>query len=523
MAGDLFVSSATPGKWGQACTGMSNYVLGGRAKRALSGLLVCERQLHGRASAMERSQLTSQDFARILRSRWKTIVGTIAIALLCAAAYSLLATRQYEAKTRLFVSTTADGNATQTNDGGLFAQKRVLSYTQLLTGGILAQRTIDKLNLDMTANQLIKEITAEAPTDTVLIDVTVMDPSPTRARDIANTLSDEFVLMAAGLETPSGGLRPNAQVIVQQRADTPDGPVSPKKKQALVIALALGVLLGIVLAVARDRFDRTVNSSPAAEKATGVGVVAEIPFEAPRSKKPLISFDSDHSPIAEAFRELRLNLRFLEVAEGPRVLVVASPMPGEGRTTTAINLALALAEADYNVVVVDGDLRRPRVASYLGLADQVGLSTVLSGAATVGEALRETSFPRVTALTSGAVPASPAELLESQAAKDVLAELGRNFDYVIVDSPPTLVTDAAILAANSQGVLVLARCGHTKRQQLTNGAAVLKRGGAPLLGVILTMAPAKKRSPIEDSLYGTAAQQDPLSQDGHRRRGSRKK
>lgn len=463
--------------------------------------------------------MTSQDFARILRSRWKTVIATIVIAVLCAIAYAFLATPQYEAKTRLFVTTTADGNATQTNDGGLFAQRRVLSYTQLLTGGLLAQRTIDKLNLDMTANDLIKEVTAEAPTDTVLIDVTVTDSSPTRARDIANTMSDEFVSMAAGLETPAGGLRPNAQVIVQDRAATPDGPVSPKKKQAFTIALALGVLLGIVIAIVRDHLDRKLRRPESVEKATGVGVLTEIPLAAQR---PLISFDTDHSATAEAFRELRLNLRFLEVADGPRVLVVASPMPGEGRTTTAVNLALALAEADYNVVVVDGDLRRPRVASYLGVDDQVGLSTVLSGGTPLSEALRTTSFPRLTALTAGAVPASPTELLESQAAKDVLDELGRNFDYVIIDTPPTLVTDAAILAAGSQGVLVIARYGHTKRQKLADAAELLKRAGAPLLGAVITMTPAKKRASVANGLYGAAAQQDSPQQGGRRRRDSPK-
>lgn len=466
---------------------------------------------------MEGAQLTSQDFARIVRNRWKSIIATIVIAVLCAIAYSLLATPQYEAKTRLFVATTADGNATQTNDGGLFAQRRVLSYTQLLVGGILAQRTIDKLNLDMTANQLIKEITAEAPTDTVLIDVTVTDSSPTRARDIANTLSDEFVSMAAALETPAGGLRPNAQVIIQQRADVPDGPVSPKKKQALAIALALGVVLGIVIAIARDRLDRRLRTPEAVEKTTGVGVLAEIPLQTQRRNQPLISFDSDHSPIAEAFRELRLSLRFLEIADGPRVLVIASSMPDEGRTTTAINLALALAETDSNVVVVDGDLRRPRVASYLGVDGQVGLSTVLSGQTALGEALRETSFPRVTVLPSGAVPSNPTELLESQATKDVLAELGRTFDHVIVDSPSTLVNDAAILAANAQGVLLIARYGQTKRAGLSRAANTLRRAGAPLLGAVLTMTPAKKRSAVEESYYGTAGQHDSPAP-GRRRR-----
>jgi capsular exopolysaccharide synthesis family protein len=459
----------------------------------------------------EGSQLTVQDFAQILRTRWKIICGAIVVAVLVALAYSLLVTPKYEASTRLFVSTTSDGTNTQTNDGGLFAQRRVLSYTQLLMGGILAQRTIDKLGLDMTAAELQREITATAPTDTVLIDVAVLDPSPTRARDIANTLSDQFVVMAAGLETPDLGARPNARVIVQQRADIPDIPVGPKKAIDLAIAVVLGALIGLVIAIVRHRLDDSIKSPATIEKVTGVGLIGDIPAEAQRGKEPLIAFGSDRSTIADAFRELRINLQFLEVGDGPRVLLVASSMPDEGRTTTAINLSLALAEADYHVVVVDGDLRRPQVASCFDLTGEVGLSTVLAGASGLQEALQETRFPRLTALTSGAIPPNPTELLGSQATKDVLSELSRQFDYVIVDSPSLLVTDAALLAGSSQGVLLIARFGHARRKELTPAIDALRRAGAPLLGAVLTMTPTKKRKPV-DGYYGKAESALPAAQ-----------
>jgi capsular exopolysaccharide synthesis family protein len=472
----------------------------------------------------EGSHLTVHDFAQIFRTRWKVIWGTIAIAILGALAYSSLATAQYQASTRLFVSTTSDGTNTEANDGGLFAQSRVLSYTKLLTGGILAQRTIDKLGLDMSATELQQEVTASSPTGTVLIDVDVVDPSPVRARDIANALSDEFVVMAAGLETPDLGARPNAQVLVQQRADIPGTPVGPKKARNLAIAAVLGALIGLFIAIIRYRIDDSIKSSEAIEKATGVGLVADIPFEARRRKEPLISFESDQSTIADAFRELRINLQFLEVGDGPRVLLVASSMPDEGRTTTAINLSLALAEADYNVVLVDGDLRRPQVASCFDLVGEAGLSTVLTDVSTLQDALVETRFPRLTALASGAIPRNPTELLGSQTAKDILTELGRQFDYVIVDTPSLLVTDAAILSGNSQGVLLIARYGQTRRKQLAPAVDTLRRAGAPLLGAVLTMTPAKKRNSV-DGYYGSANNTHPDSplEGGRGRRGWHKK
>ena len=359
-------------------------------------------------------------------------------------------------------------------------------------GETLAQRTIDKLGLDMSAEELRENVKASAKPDTVLINVEVLDESPVRARDIANALSDEFVVMVRELETPEDGARPDARVVVEQRASIPDHPVIPKTARNIAIGLALGVLLGIGLAVLRDLLDNTVKDRETLEEITGVGLVGSIPLDKERRKKPAISFDSDNSAIAEAFRKLRTNLQFLAVDNPPRVIVVTSSMPSEGKSTTAINIALALAEAEHNVVLVDGDMRRPKLDKYLDLVGSVGFSTVLSGRASLDEVLQKTRFPGLTVLTSGAVPPNPSELLGSLAAKKVLSELRAHFDYVIVDSSPLLaVTDAAILAADADGVLIMARFGQTKREQLAHAVGNLKDVGAPLLGAVFTMTPAR--------------------------------
>jgi capsular exopolysaccharide synthesis family protein len=432
--------------------------------------------------------LNLQDFVRVLRTRWVIICATIAVAILGAVAYTLLTTPQYQASTRLFVSTTGGASPGEIYEGNLFSQERVISYTKLLTGETLAQRTIDKLHLGMSANTLRKKVKANATPSTVLIDVSVLDPSPVQARDLANALSDEFVAMVSELETPQEGDRPDARVVVEQHASLPTDPVIPRTTLNLTIGVALGVLLGIVLAILRDWFDNTVKNRQMLEEITDAGLIATIPFDKGRRKEPAISFATDRSGIAEAFRELRTNLQFLEVDNPPRVLVVTSALPGEGKTTTAINIALALAEADHNVVLIDGDMRRPKVDKYLDLIGSVGFSTVLTGRASVPEVLQKTRFPGLTVLTSGSMPPNPSELLATKAAQKVLSELRASFDYVIVDSSPLLaVTDAAILAAASDGVLLIARFGETKCDQLAHGVGNLKNVGARLLGAIFTM------------------------------------
>ena len=371
--------------------------------------------------------MSLQDFLKLLRTRWVTVCVTILVAVLGAVVITLLTTPLYQASTRLFVSAKAGASVTEMYQGNLFSQQRVLSYAQLLMGETLAQRTIDKLGLDMAPAALQENVKATARPDTVLIDVAVLDESPVRARDIADALSDEFVVMVRELETPEDGSTPDARVVVEQRASIPAHPVVPKTARNIAVGLAMGLALGLGLAVLRDLVDNTVKDREALEEITGAGLVGSIPLDKERRNNPAISFGTDNSAIAEAFRKLRTNLQFLAVDNPPRVIVVTSSMPNEGKTTTAINIALALAEADHNVLLVDGDMRRPMLDKYLDVVGRVGFSTVLSGRASLSDALQKTRFPRLTVLTSGAVPPNPSELLGSLAAQKVLGEMRAQF------------------------------------------------------------------------------------------------
>jgi capsular exopolysaccharide synthesis family protein len=432
------------------------------------------------------------DLMKLIRARWITIAVTTLVSLLAAVVFSLMTTPMYEASTRLYVSTSAGSSATDLYQANRLSQDRVLSYTELLKGETLAQRTIDKLQLDETATGLQSRVTATAKRSTVLISVEVLDASPVRARDIANALSDEFVVMVRELETPRPGAQPDARVVVEQRASIPQAPVIPRTSRNIAAGLALGALLGTGLALVRDLLDNTTKDREVVESITGAGLVGIIPADKEIRNKPAISFDRDNSAIAEAFRKLRTNLQFLEVDNPPRVIVVTSSAPAEGKSTTAINIALALAESDHSVVLVDGDMRRPSLHKYLDLVGAVGFSTVLSGGASLSEVLQDTKYPRLTVLAAGTSPPNPSELLGSMAAKRLLSELREKFDYVIVDSAPLLaVTDAAILATKADGALIITRFGKTKRDQLAHTARTVEDVGAKLLGVIMTMMPIR--------------------------------
>ena len=433
-----------------------------------------------------------QQFIKVLRTRWMIVLSAALVTTLSVVGYTLTQTPLYQASTRLFVSTSAGSTMSDLYNGNRLSQERVLSYTQLIMGETLAQRTIDRLGLNMGAAALKSKVSAKSQPETVLIDVFVRDASPVQARDIANALSDEFVLMARELETPIAGARPDARVVVEQRASIPSVPVVPKKTRNFAVGILLGTMLGVGLAVLRDMLDNTVKSQETLEEITGAGVVGFIPFDKKLKESPAISFESDNSGTAEAFRKLRTNLQFLAVDNPPRLIVVTSTSPGEGKTTTAINIALALAEADHNVALIDGDLRRPRLAPHLGMVGSVGLSNVLSGAAGLDDVLQKTKFPRLSLLASGPIPPNPSELLGSMATKKLLSELRTQFDYVIIDSAPLLaVTDSAILATEADGAIMVVRSGITKRDQVAHAIGMLRDVGAPVLGAVLSQMPAR--------------------------------
>ena len=450
------------------------------------------------------------DYLRILQARWKIVAVTTVVAVLAALGASLLTTPQYEAKTRLFVSTASGASVQEIYQGNLFSQQRVTSYTELLGGTTLAQRTLDKLGAsDMSAVDLAGKVTASSTPDTVLIDTAVTDESPERARDLANALSDEFVVMARELETPEDGGPPTARVVVEQYAATPSTPVTPKTTRNVALGLAVGLLLGIALAVLRDRLDNTIKDRTAIEDIAGTGVVGVIPLDKARHEDPAIVFAEANSGDAEAYREMRTNLQFLEVDNPPRAIVITSSLPSEGKTTTALNTALVLAEAGHSVVLVEADLRRPRVTKYLGTLGDAGLSTVLANQATLEDVLQPTRFDGMWVLAAGGLPPNPSELLGSAHAREVIEDLRSRFDYVIIDAPPLLpVTDAAILTNIADGALLIARYGKTTREQFARAVGNLRAVNAPVLGTILALTPTKGRGTAYEYRYYYSTDKD---------------
>jgi capsular exopolysaccharide synthesis family protein len=297
-------------------------------------------------------------------------------------------------------------------------------------------------------------------------------------------------------------------------------PVSPNLIKNVATSLLAGLLLGLAAAFVASRLDHTIRSIESVE-GLGIAVLGVIPSlgrkdspaKADAQSRPqpvgpaatreeLIVFDQPMSPAAETFRMIRTNLTFMSPDDPLRSLVITSALPFEGKTTIASNLAISLAQFGRSVLLVDSDLRRPRLHRVFEVDNDIGLTTLIQGGAPFDAAVRRTKIDGLSVLTSGPIPTNPSELLHSVTFGRVKEELLQRFDYVLFDSPPMgAVTDAAILARQVDGVLLVVRAGNSTLHAVSGARKQLDSVSAHLLGAVLNNADLR----IKGYGYGAGA------------------
>jgi capsular exopolysaccharide synthesis family protein len=460
-----------------------------------------------------------RDYVRILRSRWRLILLCTLLAVAAAAAATATATRQYQAQSQLFVSTADVATASTLSQGGQFAQQRVKSYADIVNSPLVTGPVVQQLGLDTTAADLAKQVTATAPLDTVLINVSVRDRSPQRAQQIADAVADRFTQVAATLETSASSQASPVKVSVVRRAELPLAPVSPRPTLNLALGLLVGLAVGVGAAVLRETLDTSLKGIDEVQQELGLPTLGTIAFDPETAKHPLIVHASPRSTRAEAFRQLRTNLQFIDIDKPPRSILVTSSVPQEGKSTSVCNLAIALTEAGARVALVEGDLRRPRIAEYLGVEGAAGLTDVLVGRADLDDVLQPWGNGALLVLPSGPIPPNPSELLGSQHMDALVRQLENEVDLVLIDAPPLLpVTDAAVMSTLVTGAIIVVRAGKTTRDQARRALDSLHGVGAHVYGVVLNMVPTKGPDAYRYGYYGYGyAAQERARNGGHRK------
>ncbi len=306
----------------------------------------------------------------------------------------------------------------------------------------------------------------------------------------------------------SAGLRSNNFRIVDL-ARPPAAPAEPNVPRNFGFALALGISTSIGLAFLLEGLDSTVRTPEQAQMLSGLPSLGMIPLgsqsDNPQGTKTLMSNSGSReyvelvtqgrpqSQMAESYRALRTSLLLSSLGAPPKVILVTSALPQEGKTTTSMNTAIVLAQKGSKVLIIDADLRRPSIHKALGMGPRTGLSNVLTGSASLSQAvIQSTLLPSLYVLPAGTPPPNPAELLASSYMREVLQELREQYDHIVIDTPPTLsVTDAVIMATNADTVILVIRSGQTTKQALRRARDLLVRVNAKVAGVLLNAADLK--------------------------------
>ena len=468
---------------------------------------------------MQQSAL--QTYLQVLRRQAWLIVLVPLVAGSLAWFVSSRQTPVYRAAMSIFVAQAGGGFQPI-----LGSQSLSQTMSNLLQSDIVANQAIKDLGLDTTPEKLRKKLKVSFKPDSSVLDVSYDSPERPLAVAVLGSIAREYTrLVDEKLGVRSRGTARGKQplsIIVAKVFDPPHlqkERVSPKPAKNLGFAIALGLVLGIILAIARESLDDRVRGRRDAEEWFGAPVIGALPKSANGITPFAISGERKrgHEALMESLYALRANLEFSQDGmSGPKVLITSAG-EGEGKTTVAAHMAVILALAGKHIVCVEADLRRPELHRYLGLeADTPGMVQVIDGdldlndalqpveltvtpwvngsrrkrhesaSRTVGATLGVGSRGTLRVLTMGSNPEDPANLLATEALKNVFEELAASADYVIVDAPPLPIADAYPLVHQADNVLVVAKQGWTKRDMALAVRETLEGLGAAKVGIVLT-------------------------------------
>jgi succinoglycan biosynthesis transport protein ExoP len=416
----------------------------------------------------------------ILRRWWWLLLLGVAVGGGASFAVSRAMTPIYRASTTLLVNQTQTPGVIAYNDV-LTSERLTKTYRELVTKLPVLRSVIDRVGEPESAEALRDMVSVSVIRDTQLLRLSVESDDPIQATLLANATAQAFIDQNDMADLSRAG-----SVSVVEPAVVPTSPVKPQ----MLLNVALGLIAGLVvsggLVLLMEYLDDTVKSEEDVERVSGLTTLGMVTRFGRRASREPVSGYGSRSPTAEAYRAIRTSVQFATMDRPGQVLLVTSPNAGDGKSTTAANLAVTMASAGKRVVLVDADLRKPTLHNVFRLENKVGLTSALLSGNGARSCIQSSSFDNLSVLTSGPLPPNPSELLSSPRMRDLVEALRREADAVILDSPPALVvTDATLLAALADGTVLVAEAGRSRSGALRQAVDGLGRATDSLLGVVL--------------------------------------
>ncbi|GAA1384258.1 hypothetical protein GCM10009613_14870 [Pseudonocardia kongjuensis] len=437
--------------------------------------------------------MTTRAYVAVLRRQWPWIAGVLLLCVGAAAVATVVLPRTYQAQTTIYVSGQADGEYPVAVVEATLS--RMPSYRQLLTEDPVLDGAIDQLGMAESADDLRGRLVVDNEPQSLLLKLSATDGDPARAAAVANSVARSFVRVASSLDTPTvAGRPPVVSARIVNVANPPTDPISPQSGTTMGLGLVAGLILGVAAAFAMDTRGRRIRTAAAlAEAAPAAHLGSTLHRPEPDTGTPV------GMPAADAadFRRLAANLQMVDLAHEHKAIVVTGPRPATGATTTACNLAVALAAEGRRVALIDADLAGRRIATTMRIESVGGLTAVLTGQTTFGRAMRTWSGgPGLSVLDAGTSPPSAIEFLRSPQMGTLIEELRIGYEIVVFDAPPLLDgPEAAVLAAQVDGAVLCCRSGRTTSREVAAALTVLDDASATLLGTVLTHTQDEERNP----------------------------
>jgi capsular exopolysaccharide synthesis family protein len=444
-----------------------------------------------------------RDFLVVLRARWRIVLAGVVVVLAATTAVTLSETPVYTSEARFFLQ----GVDQSKGDGNLgtyiVTTEDLNTYVAVLGSPAVLAPLRERLGLPPGTPV---DVSASVSEEASILTVAARSSDPQLAADIANAMGPQLAEVADQFSV----LLAASQAEIEATTITPAGPsatpTSPDLKRNLALGGLAGLMLGVGLAFVRHTLDTKVRAEADLKLLSPSPLLALLPMD--RDKEPGIALERNpYGAYAEAIRRLRTNLMFVVVTTGRHSFAVTSAVPGEGKTTTAVNLAVAMATAGGRILLVDGDLRNPSVARRMDLDGSVGLTTVLLGKADLEDVVQRWGDTDLYVLAAGQIPPNPSELLGSEPMQDLFSKMTQEYDFVLVDSPPVVpVIDAVLIDKLTGGTLIVVASNRTKKRDLVSALKSLETVGGTVSGFALNMVAPND---VESTRYGYYRYQAP--------------
>ncbi|WP_342372835.1 polysaccharide biosynthesis tyrosine autokinase [Propioniciclava soli] len=416
--------------------------------------------------------------------------------------YSETQPKLYQSYASTMVIPRQGGSTSELVQGSNYVQNNVQTYAQLAASPYVLQPVVDQLGLQESAAALGRRISIDTPLNTTIMQIAVSDQSPEQAQRIAESVTASLTQAVHDLApTVAGSASVRLETIAP--ASLPVSYVSPDRRLYLIVGVAAGLALALAIAFLREQLRSRPRNAADIAALTDLPALGEVPRLQRGQDVPHEILGQPAGQVAEAVRAIAANLKFVSVDRPTNVVIVTSAEASDGKTSIAAGLGLSIAAAGRRTLLIDADLRSPRVSDLLQVEGALGLTTVLLEEAPLSEAVQQWGHEHLWVLTGGVKSPNPGQLISSGQLSDIIAEARDDYDMVIIDTAPIgPVSDALWLASSTDGVIIVARAGKTPIRAVRDAIEAVTTTRTPVLGLVVNAVRASADSRYHGAVYG---------------------